>query len=173
MTPLILHPDCANGPIDTISAAIKPTSNGCSADFYVNGDLGEIVIPEQKAPARQDDLWKTTCFEIFWQPHGDSAYREFNLSPSQQWACYDFDDVRRNGRDGAVEEIGIECNTADGALHLRANIRADLSVPADVALNAVIETTDGMLQFWALKFDECAPEFHSPTCRAKHLAGRL
>ncbi len=119
--------------------------------------------------SRQDNLWKTTCFEIFWQPDGGSYYREFNLSPSTQWACYDFDDFRRNSRDAPVDNIAIACAHSDGTLMLSADIASELPLPADVALNAVVEDAQGNIQFWALAFQDGKPEFHSEDCRALHL----
>lgn len=119
-----------------------------------------------------DNLWKTTCFEIFWQPQGGSAYREFNLSPSHRWAAYDFDDVRLNGRDAPTEAIVIACSHSKTELVLDAMITAELPLPAAVALNAIIEDAQGVLQFWALQFAPGKPEFHSETCRALTFGAR-
>ncbi|MEC7623147.1 MAG: hypothetical protein VYA25_03070, partial [Pseudomonadota bacterium] len=50
----------------------------------------ELVLPAPAGKRREDGLWQTTCFELFLQPDGVSAYCEFNLSPSERWAAYDF-----------------------------------------------------------------------------------
>ncbi|MCR2833887.1 hypothetical protein [Parerythrobacter lacustris] len=173
MHTLILHPDCAPGPITAVSAHCEPTHAGCRARFRLEGDISAIKIPADAESIRRDNLWKTTCFEIFWQPRGDSYYREFNLSPSSQWACYDFDDFRLNGRDAPVETIAIACRHDAGELVLEAEIASELPVPADVALNAIVEDRDGNIQFWALAFQPGKAEFHSVTCRKLHMAGAL
>lgn len=173
MHQLFLHPECIAGPIRSIAAQIHPTERGCEAEFRVEGDMDAIVIPKKAAPERMDNLWKTTCFEIFWQPDGGSYYREFNLSPSLRWACYDFDDFRLNSRDAPVERIEQSCEHDASSLQLTASIDSELPLPASVALNAIIETTAGDLQFWALDFAEGKPEFHNEVCRALRLAGRL
>ncbi len=139
----------------------------------MEGNISAIRIPDPAESARRDNLWKTTCFEIFWQPAGGSYYREFNLSPSSQWACYDFDDFRLNSRDAPVEAISIACRFDDGELVLDADIASQLPIPADVALNAIVEDKDGNIQFWALAFQPGKAEFHSETCRQLHMAGRL
>jgi hypothetical protein len=169
MHKMILHPECPTGPVTAVSAAIQPTEQGCRAQFRLDGDMTAIKIPVHKSSSRQDNLWKTTCFEIFWQPDGGSYYREFNLSPSSQWACYDFDDFRRNSRDAPVEAMAIACAHSDGALMLSADIASELPLPSRVALNAVVEDKLGNIQFWALAFQDGKPEFHSTTCRAVHL----
>ncbi len=165
MHPLTLHNSCELGQIRGLSARIEPTAAGCEAEFRLKGAIAAIIVPGAKPPARTDFLWKTTCFEVFWQPVGGSSYREFNLSPSSQWAAYDFDDVRQNGRDGAVDAIAIACSHTDNELALRASIAADLPDPARVGLSAVIECADGALQFWALAFAPGKPDFHQEACR--------
>ena len=142
------------------------TPTGCRVTFVASGDVGRIKIPTLAADrGRFDDLWKTTCFEIFWQPSGGTYYREFNLSPSTRWACYDFDDFR-DGMRNAPAIVEIESTVSTHELRLVADIWSALPTPANVALNAIIEDADGVNQYWALAFADGAPEFHSATCRA-------
>lgn len=173
MHSLILHPDCAEGPIRSVSADIEATDSGCRARFRFQGDISQIKVPVHAMSERMDFLWKATCFEIFWQPRGGKYYREFNLSPSSRWACYDFDDFRVNSTDAPVDAISISCSRSDGELVLEASIASKLPLPADVALNAIVEDHEGNIQFWALAFEDGKAEFHSTVCRAIALeAGR-
>lgn len=170
MNNLILHPECPAGPVTAISASIEATETGCRAVFRATGDLDAIIIPELTDPARMDDLWRTTCFEIFWQPDGGTYYREFNLSPSTRWACYDFDDFRLN-RSDAPAEVAIRYRREADTLIVEADIVSALPLPADVALNGIIEDNQGNIQFWALAFPAGKPEFHSKICRSLHFEG--
>ncbi len=169
MQPLMLHQTCDLGPIRAVTAAIKATATGCEAEFRLDGAVDAIILPETGPSVRTDDLWKTTCFEIFWQPIGGTYYREFNLSPSGRWAAYDFDAFREGMRDAPVDAISLGSSHASanggGELVLKASIAADLPAPAQVALNAVVEHKDGGLQFWALAFGPGKAEFHSEACR--------
>ena len=165
MHDLVLHPACATGPIERVTAAIAATSGGCRARFRLDGDIARIKVPLHAASDRMDNLWKTTCFEIFWQPHGGAYYREFNLSPSSRWACYDFDDFRLNGREAPVSAISVVCSSDGSSLELEASIASDLPIPANIALNAIVEDIDGNIQYWALAFADGKPEFHSEVCR--------
>lgn len=165
MHSLELHPDCQSGPITSVTADLAPTPNGCIAEFRLQGDISAIKVPLGAVPVREDFLWKTTCFEIFWQPDQGSWYREFNLSPSSKWACYDFDDFRLNSRDGPVKAIAVASAHCDNELVLRADIVSELADPAMVALNAIVEDLEGNIQFWALAFPDGKPEFHSEVCR--------
>ena len=161
----MLHQTCDLGPIRAVTASVTATPNGCEAEFRLDGHVPSIILPEVVMPERRDNLWKTTCFEIFWQPLGGTYYREFNLSPSGCWAAYDFDAFREGMRDAPVDAIAIACSHDESGLVLKASIAAELPDPAQVALNAIVEHPDGGLQFWALAFPPGKPEFHSEACR--------
>ena len=134
--------------------------------FVATGDVARIKVPAlQSDHGRYDDLWRTTCFEIFWQPAGGTFYREFNLSPSSRWACYDFDDFRAGMRN-APAKVEIDVSVIADTLRLEALIESCLPVPASVALNGIIEEADGTNRYWALAFQDGEPEFHSAVCRA-------
>ena len=165
----MLHRTCDLGPIRAVTADITAHSTGCEAQFRLDGRVRDIVLPDPGPSVRTDDLWKTTCFEIFWQPIGAPGYREFNLSPSGRWAAYDFDAFREGMRDAPIDAISLDCEVSGEAgqeqLVLSAVIAADLPTPAQVALNAIVEHRGGSLQFWALAFGPGKPEFHSEACR--------
>ncbi len=64
--------------------------------YRVDG-CADLVIPPYRGIGRADELWKTTCCELFVYD-GGGRYREFNFSPSGQWAGYVFSGYRN--RDG-------------------------------------------------------------------------
>jgi hypothetical protein len=43
---------------------------------------------------RENDLWKSTCFEAFWARKGEKSYWELNLSLLGKWNLYFFSDYR-------------------------------------------------------------------------------
>lgn len=165
MHPLMLHRTCDLGPIRAVTASITATPQGCEAEFRLDGRVDGIAVPLHAVSERTDNLWQTTCFEIFWQPLGGTYYREFNLSPSGRWAAYDFDSFREGMRDAPVETIAIACAHTDTGLVLHAHIAAELPAPAQIALNAVVEHANGGKQYWALAFPPGPPEFHSEANR--------
>lgn len=165
MHALMLHRTCDLGPIRAVTASLTATDVGCDAEFRFEGNIAAIKVPEPAPSQRTDNLWKTSCFEIFWQPIGGSWYREFNLSPSGRWAAYDFDSFREGMRDAPVDAIAVRCWHSETELVLTASIAAQLPDPAQVALNGIVEHADGGMQFWALAFPPGQPEFHSEACR--------
>lgn len=165
MNPLMLHRTCDLGPVRAVTASVIATQQGCEAEFRLDGRVDGIILPATAHSERTDNLWQTTCFEIFWQPLGGTYYREFNLSPSGRWAAYDFDSFREGMREAPVGALSVACSHDGAGLVLKATIAADLPSPAQVALNAIVEHADGGKQFWALAFPPGQPEFHSEANR--------
>ena len=127
----------------------------------------KLVVPKFAGRGRADGLWKTTCFELFLKPSGGSAYCEFNLSPSERWAAYDF----TAHRDGSTNRPGArepDCSFRLG----RAMAIFDAAIPrvqvpdppCAVGLTAVIEEEGGVLSYWALAHGDGPPDFHDPAC---------
>lgn len=171
MNPLMLHRSCDLGPIKAVTAHIAATQMGFDAQFHLDGAIERIRLPENAACARADGLWKSTCFEVFWQPIGEGAYTEFNLSPSGRWAAYDFDQWRDGMRAAPVDAVAISTVQEGAGLTLKASLAASLPTPAQVGLSAVVENGDGGLQYWALAFPPGKPDFHSEACRQWVLGG--
>ena len=169
MFSLTLHPDSDAGPITAVRADVHATSAGCDVEFRLEGALDCVRFPMTALSQRASGLWQHTCFEFFWLPVGGETYFEFNLASSGQWAAYAFDSYREGMRDADVGAIalasGHNFSNGQGALELKASIAAELGTPAKAGLSAVIELTDGTLQYWALAFPPGKPDFHAEVCR--------
>ena len=128
MTLLVRHPATPAGAIHTVEAELQRTKDGATATFRVSGDLARLVLPPTASPGRADDLWKTTCFELFVAGEG-GAYREFNFSPSTRWAAYDFAGYRAPTGNSAAQ-VRITSSQDSKTLTLVADIACELSDPA-------------------------------------------
>jgi hypothetical protein len=169
MTLLVRHPSTPAGAVHTVDAELERVVGGAIATFRVSGDLSRLVLPEPAAAGRADDLWKTTCFELFVEGEG-ATYREFNFSPSTHWAAYEFADYRQPSGN-AEAQVEITCSSDPRQLILIANISSEVPNPARVGLSAVIEETDGVLRYWAAAFAPGKPDFHARATRALLLDG--
>lgn len=166
---LVRHPDTPPGAIRAVEADVERFSGGVVATFKAIGDVQQLVIPPPVSPCRADDLWRTTCFEIFVGGDG-SQYREFNLSPSGAWAAYGFDDYRRGMR-GIDPNIEIESCNETKALTVTAKIESEFPLPSWLGLTAVIEEQDGIIRYWATAFAPGEPDFHAASTRSLILDG--
>ena len=91
-----------------------------------------------------------------------------NLSPSGDWNVYRFDSERTGMRpELRVGQPSIATTTEPGgritvtaALDL-ASITELASGPLDVAVTAVLQTTDGARTYWAVRHTRAQPDFHA------------
>lgn len=122
-----------------------------------------LVVPPFRGHGQADELWKTTCFELFLYD-GEGRYREFNFSPSGQWALYSFNGYR-NRADGAVlrDHPEIKHEQGDNMFVQTVFVDAAILLGAErAALAAVIEETGGRPSYWALAHNGLKPDFHDP-----------
>lgn len=138
-----------------------------SIAFAIRGFNLHLRVPTPNAPAPADALWKTTCCELFVGAPDRPDYREYNFSPSGQWAVYDFADTRlRAAQTPAIPAPAIAVRRSEDLLEL------DVSLPAGalpaygerrcLALAAVLEAEGGHLGYWALVHPGGEPDFHHP-----------
>ena len=131
---------------------------GAPKDKFVVADLIEDA-------GRVDELWRTTCFEAFLRPMGQTGYTEWNFAPSGGWASYAFSDYREGMAEAEVDAppyIRVEDNFTWWALG------ATIALPSDenweLGLSAVLEEVDGTKSYWALAHPSDKPDFHHPDC---------
>jgi hypothetical protein len=165
--PLICHSSGSCPAVQQLSIAITALPNkNLHLAYHLQADMQYLRIPETQTPAMTDGLWEHTCFELFIGTEGDSAYQEFNFSPSGQWANYLFSDYRqrRTWQSDHVYWIDVEHSDTD----LQMNIiipyselaLLDTSKTMQIGITAVLETTNGELSYWALHHPTKAPNFH-------------
>jgi hypothetical protein len=132
--------------------------------FRVDG-CRELVVPAANGGGRGDELWKTTCFELFLAERS-GRYREFNFSPSGQWAAYAFDGYRTGKRDfDPVKRPRISVDKGRSVFTLTVFIdKAELDKVSHVSLCAVLEEQKEMLSYWAVRHPDIKPDFHNPAC---------
>ena len=138
--------------------------------FAVGAPADRFLIPKSEEPGRIDELWRTTCFEAFLRGDGE-AYREWNFSPSGDWAAYDFAAYRDGSGEPEVAApyIRMEDNMTWWAVG--ATIATDAEQSWHLGLSAVLEEKDGTKSYWALAHSNPdKPDFHLADCFTAKLA---
>ena len=136
--------------------------------FVLQGDFAGLRIPEVRPCRRVDELWKHTCFEAFLMPGDGPGYREYNFSPSGEWAAYAFSEYRHadvQQAEVAVDESApvIQVRRSEQRLSLNAEVPLELpplTRSLRLGLSAVVEAADGGLSYWALRHPPGKPDFH-------------
>lgn len=163
--PLLRHPADRCAGVRTIAASACLTAGGALVLRYdVRGEPDAIRIPETLPSGAADGLWRHTCCEAFVAAVDGPEYREFNFSPSGQWAAYRFTAYRE--RDAAFRPLAapqLDFRSDAAGFRLTAHIAPEL-LPAAAAyhigLSAVIEAVDGGMSYWALAHAGAQPDFH-------------
>lgn len=154
--------------VNCIRLSARTLADGSFAfAFRLEGDVSGLRVPAPQPPAAADDLWKHTCFEVFVGVPGEAPYREFNFSPSGQWAAYAFSAcrVRDPASDPRITPQIVFQQEADGlgldvVLPPSALPACEPGTSLPVGVSAVIETADGGLAYWALHHPAPVPDFH-------------
>jgi hypothetical protein len=164
---LIPHPDSIRPVPDRIDVDLdRPGSSQLRLHYSVYG--GCLRLPPPVAPTRRDELWRTTCFEVFIRPGHGPGYFEFNFAPSTQWAAYGFSDIRTGMRPAdLIAPPRIEVRAMPAAFELEVLLSLDTgdfppAIPWRLGLSAVIEDLDGAKSYWALAHPAPRPDFHNP-----------
>ena len=169
---LVPHPNHPPRAVTQVEARVTgQDANWLRVRWRVEGSQ-QLVVPAFAGKGRADELWQTTCFELFLKPLGGEAYCELNLSPSERWNAYDFDGYRERMRERPFPHEP-ECTMRQGSTFaiFDAAIPIGGLTQADCAMGmcAVIDEQGGVKSYWALAHPDGEPDFHAPACFAMAL----
>lgn len=165
---LACHPATPCKVLSAVEASLARTPRGAlSVRYRLHGHTRKLVIPAPQPPEPTDGLWQHTCCELFAAAGDEPAYREFNFSPSGQWASYAFDAYRQR----APQPLWLSAprsrlHESDSLVELCVEIPAQALPPAapgevlHLGLSVVAEADDGSLSYWALQHPSPRPDFH-------------
>jgi hypothetical protein len=164
MIGLTCHPETPSAAVRGIRARVaRRHTQMLEVSYAIDCELARLLIPPPRPPRFAERLWQHSCCELFVARKGESAYREFNFSPSGEWAAYAFTRYREGLplRDEALSpEIAVHSSTRE--LRLDAAI-ACAPGKLQLGLSAVIEEAGGALSYWALRHVPGKPDFHHPS----------
>ena len=117
------HPDAPARAVPLVACSwVWQGAGEWAFDFVVGVPPAALSLPAPVEPGRADGLWRSTCFELFLLDPATGGYREFNFSPSGEWAAYEFDSYRESMRALATKTPQITSSNPDQfrlAMHAR------------------------------------------------------
>ena len=150
------------------------TGDGRLVLRWVVKGVEALAVPGFAGKGRGDDLWQTTCGELFLKDREGAGYREFNFSPSERWAAYRFESYHEGRTDEDIPSPEVSSESGQFLFVLTALLDAAILEGSDLAgLSAVIEEKDGTKSYWALAHPPGKPDFHDPACFALPLPARV
>ena len=175
------HPATSAGSDVIVTASVQvPAQTSGDTDpgfltlhYVLEGQTDKLRMPPKAPGGICDGLWQHTCAELFVRTRGASAYREFNFSPSGQWAAYRFSSERQRDPEAEARDpasaplIEVQATGHRTTLYVRLPMRAlalgSVAETLWLGLNMVTEHADGSLAYWALHHPRVdRPDFHHP-----------
>jgi len=173
-----LHPfNQSNTPSPPLSVkgAISLQDNKINVLFRMLGEINNIFFPKlTQRPSRKDELWNTTCCELFVAKSGQPGYWEYNLSPSHDWAIFKFSNYRTAKTDDlSITEIDINTKIDKNS---EFELNTILKLPGaligqnlEIGVSSVIQNTLGEISYYALSHPVEKPDFHDRNCFTIHI----
>lgn len=177
----VLHPfqpeDLPAGPIGSgpadpgagleLTGQIRRRGETLELVLRLVGDLASVVLAAPSSrPERRDDLWRSTCFELFIAAAGEPVYWEVNLSPSGHWNVYRFSSYRQGmENEPSLQALPFEFKPVPGSIELALAWRLPVDLRSaqaclEVGVCAVIEQRHGQLSYWAATHPGDEADFH-------------
>jgi hypothetical protein len=176
---LLPHPSSPAPEFSLRVSCTPQAGGGLELSYRLTGKLAKLAIPpRQPAPERRDELWRQTCFEAFLRVPGETAYREYNFSPSGDWAIYQFRAYRQTlSSPTVITPPHIHLSQGTGFLQLDVELTPELlgatarSANAwHIGLSAVMDAQADGISYWALNHPPGSPDFHHDDGFALRLA---
>ena len=156
--------------ISLVGAIEQQAPAAVNVGFWLRDPNQWLLYPEPVAAhSRQDYLWQHTCYEIFIGVKGQDYYREVNLSPSQAWQAYQFEEYRYPEDMPPQVAEDIDLNQLKRT-HYGLNVSLDLTEfilkhklkwdDLFIGLTAVLNTTQGH-QYYAMQHSSPSADFHN------------
>lgn len=163
MIGLTCHPDTPSAAgLEVRARVTRPREDRLDVSYAIDGALEALRLPAARPQRFAERLWQHSCCELFIARKGEPAYREFNFSPSGEWAAYAFTRYREGAplRDEKLNP-GIAVHRSAQELRLDASVSCEHGKLA-LALSVVLEDAHGRLSYWALRHAPGEPDFHHP-----------
>jgi len=149
-----------------LTGSVHREGDRLSLQYRLEDPEGLVLVPPATAaPRRCDELWTSTCFELFLAEPGTGPYWEANLSPSGDWNVYRLSGYREGlAPEPAIVALPFVVVRDGGGLDLAATL--DLGAlplagrPLELAVTAVVELRGGTQLYWALAHRGEEPDFH-------------
>ena len=140
-----------------VTADIDVSSNNLRLRYSIAVTPG-LVWPEFTALERKDELWKSTCVELFLSSPDDPSYLEINLSPCGGWNSYSFSSYREGMKTEPDTEL-VEFQVDSPGVITASFLIAMLSDPVLFGPATILANKDGSLRYFSTKHGE-TPDFH-------------
>ncbi len=118
----------------------------------------DFVWPEFKALERKDELWKSTCLELFVASKDDPSYLEINLSPCGAWNSYAFASYRQGMKEAPGAEL-VEFDVESRGVITASFVIPEIASPILLGPAVILADNDGNFRYFSTGHGK-TPDFH-------------
>jgi hypothetical protein len=150
----------------TLAGSLQRLPGALCIEYRLEGDLQTAVLPAFiPIDRRRHELWRQTCFELFFGIPGELQYWEVNLGLDGCWNLYHFTGYRLGMQeDAAVEALTYRVLREENIFSLSCRLDVQKLVPdcqrVEVGIAAVVLDLSGTATHWAIDHFASRPDFH-------------
>ena len=151
-----------------LRASLKRLDHSLVAlDYELLAPASELIWPAATTtPVRRDELWQSTCLELFIAKPNEPSYWEINLAPNGDWNVYRLDGYRQGLQaEPAIQRISLSSDSAADRHQLQATIELPPALrqvaPLEANLCAVLQHANSRNSYWALCHPSSEADFHA------------
>ncbi|RUM68464.1 MAG: hypothetical protein DSZ07_06640 [Sulfurovum sp.] len=133
-------------------------------EFTVSGEIKNYIFNKPCIQAREDNLWKESCFELFIAHSNKPSYYELNISPSTNWNFYSFSNYKREmNEEKNISEPFIDSSKMQEAYKLSFEFEFyEEFIEKELIFNlaVILLDTKGIRHFYSIHQREERVDFH-------------
>jgi hypothetical protein len=149
-----------------LSGSIDRLPGILAIEYRLIGDLPSIIWPVSSSNIlRRHELWRQTCFELFFGAIGESGYWEVNLAPNGCWNLYHFNEYRQGMlEDTAIKDLPSRAVKDGDTFSLSCRVDMHKLIPdckaIEVGVAGIVLNRTGETAYWAIDHLKNIPDFH-------------
>lgn len=147
-----------------INSTFEIKKKSISLSFTLQGELEEYFFEEPRAKKRANELWRTTCFELFLANRENEDYYELNFSSSLAWNFYHLSAYRAEVQEvELLFEPQIEIHIKENVFQVSFEVEVEACFLEQFNLYnvaSILLTKENKRTFWSEKHLTAVPDFH-------------
>ena len=143
------------------------STSSLALDYVLAAPAAEVIWPDTStSPQRRDELWHSTCLELFIANPGSAPYWEINLSPNGDWNVYQLSGYRQGLQpEPCIECVQMKAHSAADRHQLHATLELPPALLAASTLQAnlcaVLQHVNTTTSYWAVCHPSHEADFHA------------
>lgn len=126
--------------------------------YSIEGDTSHV----DWSGSRTEELWRGTCFELFFKEEDSENYSELNFAPDGRFCHYELSAYRTIAGTGTGIEHTVEMIRKDESLEIVITATGEDFSSKRLAFSTILADCNGEREFWALTHFDGKPDFHAP-----------